>query len=610
MGLGKTIQVAGLLSLLHASDILKRPVLIVAPLTVLSQWVAELHKWCPDIRAVILHSSGTSTASKASLLNSVRNTASVVIMTYAGLTAHVEALNEVGFDYIILDEGHKICNPSASVTIAAKTFATPHRIILSGSPIQNTLKELWCLFDFVVPSLLGNLHTFVEHFEDPIKASRNPKASRLQMITAVECAKALRAHIAPYLLRRLKKDVNTMLPAKHERVIRCTLTDSQLELYTSLLCTPEVQAVMGRAQRIRASVGYIDRHGRAEDGALLSNARGYLTEGLSHQAFKILSQLRLITNHVDLHQLKVDDIAEGGTGKQLSFRSNREVNLAGSGKLAALKKMLRQWKDKGHKVLIFSQFRMMLDIIENLVEQEEYKYIRMDGTTQSRHRSVLIDTFNEDESVFVALMTTRVGGLGVNLTGADRVVIFDPDWNPVTDEQARERAWRIGQRREVCVYRMITAGTVEEHILHRQLAKTYVTEKVLKDPTLQRFFSIATFTEAFLLGSEYSHRVPENIRHTIVATSLNIGTEVDVEMERENNDAEITTSVKDEVKQEEGSEDRGQDHETSMLASLLDGKGISVDDAGSTMAQTLAEVSARRTLRKAIASDAGLKSKR
>jgi DNA excision repair protein ERCC-6 len=249
-----------------------------------------------------------------------------------------------------------------------------------------------------------------------------------------------------------------------------------------------------------------------------------------------------------------------------------------------------QWKLRSHKVLVFSQFRMMLDIIENMVEQEGYKYIHMDGTTPSKDRGVLISTFNEDDTVFVALMTTKVGGLGVNLTGADRVVIFDPDWNPVTDEQARERAWRIGQKREVCGYRMITGGTVEEHILHRQLAKNYVTEKVLKDPTLQRFFSISSFTEAFQLGSEYGPRLSENVKHLICGSGPSLGHEVEEELERETREAEYGAAADENGQPLQGGNEGGVDAEgtpgpmravgnegdTSVLAQLVDGEGVAV----------------------------------
>jgi DNA excision repair protein ERCC-6 len=529
MGLGKTIQVAALLSALHNSNRLKGPVLILAPLTVLQQWVAELRKWAPALRVVVLHSSGSATKSRDALMRELARKPVVVMSTYTTATIEVEGIGAMEPQYIILDEGHKISNPEASTTIAVKTFTTPHRLILSGSPIQNTLKELWCLFDFVAPGALGTMSTFVSEFEDPIKASRNPSATPMHIQTAIECARALRDHIAPFMLRRLKRDVNTMLPPKHEKVVRCTLTDSQLQEYLNVLGSAEVQDFKRRVSRLRDEVGQVDRNGRMWGGGIQSHrsfGRSGMTDGLARQAFRALTDLRSITNHTDLFRVKADHRAEGGQTGYVSFRSNRDVDLEGSGKLKALDVLLTRWKEHGHRVLIFSQTRTCLDIIENLLEQRTHTYFRMDGTTPSHHRQHLIDRFNKDPSIFCALLTTRVGGLGVNLVGADRVVIFDPDWNPVTDEQARERAWRIGQTREVCIYRMVTSGTIEEHILHRQLAKLYVAEKVLSDPTLQRSFHLASMAEAFLLGREYATRVSAESRRLVSTETFYVANEV------------------------------------------------------------------------------------
>jgi DNA excision repair protein ERCC-6 len=530
MGLGKTIQTAALLSALHNSNKLVAPVLILAPLTVLQQWLGELRKWVPALRVVVLHSSGTATKSRADLLREVARRPVVILTTYTTASIEVEAIGRAGPQYVILDEGHKISNPDSDTTIAVKTFPTPHRLILSGSPIQNTLKELWCLFDFVAPGMLGSMHTFISEFEEPIKASRHPSATPMQVQTAIECARALRDHIAPFMLRRLKRDVNTMLPPKHEKVVRCKLTDRQLQEYLNVLASAAVQDFKRRVTRIKDEVGDMDRNGRMRNTGGLQSHMAYgrhgMSDGLTRQAFRSLTELRAISNHVDLHTVKSEHRAEGGDTGYVSFRSNNEVDLQGSGKLQALDVLLQRWHEEGHRVLVFSQTRTALDIIENLVEQRAYTYFRMDGTTPSHHRQHLIDRFNRDESVFGALLTTRVGGLGVNLVGADRVVIFDPDWNPVTDEQARERAWRIGQTREVIIYRMVTSGTVEEHILHRQLAKLYVAEKVLSDPTLQRSFHLATMSEAFLLGPEYADRVGPNSRGLVALTGVNVREEV------------------------------------------------------------------------------------
>lgn len=229
--------------------------------------------------------------------------------------------------------------------------------------------------------------------------------------------------------------------------------------------------------------------------------------------------------------------SSGGGGGSLSFRSNKAVDLTGSAKLTALMELLDQWKPEGHKALVFCQTRMMLDIIENAVSQKQYRYIRMDGTTAGAGRHDLVHQFNHDNSIFVALLTTRVGGLGLNLTGANRVVLFDPDWNPTIDEQARERAWRIGQTREVHVYRLISSGTIEEHILHRQMAKMFVTEKVLSDPTLQRFFSIHSLADSFRLGSEYTERVADVCHGTIVSTTISIRPSIKNELKKSGQDA-------------------------------------------------------------------------
>lgn len=547
MGLGKTIQVAAFLNTLHHSCQLRGPVLVVAPMTVLRQWLAELHRWAPYMRSCILHDSSGSDTSREALLQSVQGTPAVVITTYSAMRLHNALLQRTGFQYIILDEGHKISNPETGVTLAAKAFSTPHRLILSGSPIQNSLKELWCLFDFVVPGLLGTMDRFIEEFEVPITQSRNISATPLSLATAVECAKALQQHIAPYLLRRLKKQVNTSLPPKYERVLRVPLTDMQLQQYLEVLSSPTVQRLFAQTELYGSRTGGLDRDMRDSSGCLHvagtrwnMAARRY-NSGLRLESFRLMNQLRQICNHADIYAMQrgadEEDRMQRHRGSEApiavsvsssasrhhsrSFRSNNPVNCDGSGKLSALLLMLREWHAFHHRVLIFSQTRMMLDIIENLCEQQGYGYIRMDGTTNSHHRQELMDRFNEDDRIFVALLTTRVGGIGVNLIGADRVVIFDPDWNPTTDLQARERAWRIGQTREVCVYRLITSGTVEEAILRRQLAKVYVTEKVLKNPELQRFFHVqGSFMESFLLGSDYDARLPPDKKYLMAAQAI------------------------------------------------------------------------------------------
>ncbi|CCW64248.1 unnamed protein product [Phytomonas sp. EM1] len=339
--------------------------------------------------------------------------------------------------------------------------------------------------------------------------------------------------------------------------------------------------------------------------------------------FRLLNQLRQICNHVDLFRVRREGGGAGGR-RGGSFRSNRAVDLDGSAKLRVLAEMLAEWRERRHRALVFSQTRMMLDIVENWCEQQGYRYIRIDGTTPSAHRQELIDRFNEDDTVFLALLTTRVGGVGVNLTGANRVVIFDPDWNPTTDTQARERAWRIGQTRDVCVYRLLTSGTVEEAMLRRQLAKTYVADKVLQDPHLERVLTQPeTLVEGFFLGAEYDERVPVGKKHVLAPVELHTGlprgpfspvkretlSEKGKPMEKGGTETEKKTmeaefgelwagdNDDDVEEEEEGGEGEGGDpsEDTALLRQIFDGslEGISGGDAE---VEHLARLHAERSL--------------
>ncbi|CAG0886182.1 unnamed protein product [Cyprideis torosa] len=459
MGLGKTIQVITLLGALHHSRKSSqhhhhhRPHLIVAPTTVVHQWVAEFHEWYPQLRVAILHETGSFHGPKSVLIHSIKQTGGVLITTYQGVVQHLELLLYKDWHYVILDEGHKIRNPEAQVTTAVKQFRTPHRLILSGSPLQNNLKELWCLFDFVFPGKLGTLPVFMEQFSIPITQGGYANASEVEVATAHKCAVMLRNAISPYLLRRMKADVQSHieLPTKNEQVLFCQLAPFQKTVYKEYLNSSQVGDVL--------------------EGRL--------------KVFGALIHLRKICNHPDLFLSRAAPEADETDQSEAaqSFGYWRR-----SGKTIVVESLLKIWKKQDHRVLLFSQTKQMLNILEKLVVAEGYSFLRMDGSTAIGSRQGLINKFNSDTSIFVFLLTTRVGGLGVNLTGADRVVIFDPDWNPSTDTQARERAWRIGQEKHVTIYRLITAGTIEEKMFHRQIYKQYLTNRVLHDPRQRRFF--------------------------------------------------------------------------------------------------------------------------
>ncbi|XP_071377435.1 DNA excision repair protein ERCC-6 isoform X2 [Centroberyx affinis] len=445
MGLGKTIQVISFLAGLSYSKLRTRgsnyrymglgPTVIVCPATVMHQWVKEFHTWWPPFRVAVLHETGSFTSKKEKLIPEIAACHGILITSYSAVRIMQDSLQRYDWHYVILDEGHKIRNPNAGVTTACKQFRTPHRFILSGSPMQNNLKELWSLFDFVFPGKLGTLPVFMEQFSVPITMGGYSNASPVQVQTAYKCACVLRDTINPYLLRRMKADVkaNLSLPDKNEQV------------------------------------------------------------------FSGLIALRKICNHPDLLS-GGPRILRGIPEDQLTEEEHFGY-WKRSGKLMVVESLLRLWFKQGHRVLLFTQSRQMLEILEVFVRENSYSYLKMDGTTSIASRQPLIAHYNKDKSIFIFLLTTKVGGLGVNLTGANRVIIYDPDWNPSTDTQARERAWRIGQTQQVTVYRLLTAGTIEEKIYHRQIFKQFLTNRVLKDPKQRRFFKSNDIYELFTLSN-------------------------------------------------------------------------------------------------------------
>lgn len=400
--------------------------------------------------------TGAGKAAKQ-IVEKVKRHGHVLVTTYSGLQTYAEFLIPTEWECAILDEGHKIRNPNTTITIKCKELRTSNRIILSGTPMQNNLTELWSLFDFVYPMRLGTLVTFRSQFEFPIKRGGYANASNLEYETAMRCAETLKDAISPYLLQRFKVDVATDLPQKKEQVLFCKLTKQQRMAYENFLHSDEMKSI--------------------KDG--------------KRQMLFGIDWLRKICNHPDLTEHKKNS-------KKANYGA---ANL--SGKMQVVKELLSLWKKGGHKTLLFAQHRIMLDILEKMIKNiSGFQYRRMDGDTPIKRRQDLVDEFNNDPNLHVFLLTTKVGGLGVNLTGADRVIIYDPDWNPSTDIQARERSWRLGQKRQVEIYRLMSAGTIEEKIYHRQIFKQFLTNRVLRDPKKQQTFQMTDLHDLFTLGSD------------------------------------------------------------------------------------------------------------
>jgi DNA excision repair protein ERCC-6 len=464
MGLGKTVQLAAFLGGMGESGRLHSAV-IVTPATLLAQWTLELNSWAPKLRVVVLHKSGQAFGAQppSKVQKFIRRAISipgvVCITTYESLKIYRNLLLQHRWTYAVLDEGQKIRNPDADITVTAKQLQTIHRIILSGTPIQNNLRELWSLFDFVFPGRLGTLPAFDMELATPIRLGGYSNASPTMVHRAYRCAVVLRDLINPYLLRRMKKDIMEILPMppKTEQVLFCKLTRRQRLLYREVLASPEVRLILeGKA-----------RH------------------------FRTISTLRKLCNHPDLvtppgtesdSLIKSIDIQKYTMGDDEEEEEEDEMGVKGelpadfgnperAGKMLVLEEVLPTWHKQGHRVLLFSQTRQVLNILEAMVRSHGWRYFRMDGNTSVSSRAGMIQRFNVDASIFVFLLTTRTGGLGINLTGADRVVLYDPDWNPQTDIQARERAWRLGQKRPVTIYRLVTSGAIEEKIYQRQIFK-------------------------------------------------------------------------------------------------------------------------------------------
>ncbi|KAG9445694.1 hypothetical protein H6P81_011822 [Aristolochia fimbriata] len=572
MGLGKTIQVLSFLASLHASDMFK-PSIIICPVTLLRQWKREALKWYPSFHVEILHDSAQipsgrkkkpksddsasetdeswdSDSERTAPVRSakkwdhlidrvLKSDSGLLITTYEQIRLHGEKLLEVEWGYAVLDEGHRIRNPNAEITLVCKQLQTVHRIIMTGAPIQNKLSELWSLFDFVFPGKLGVLPVFETEFAVPITVGGYANATPLQVSTAYRCAVVLRDLVMPYLLRRMKADVNALLPKKTEHVLFCSLTSEQRSAYRAFLASSEVEQIF--------------------DG--------------SRNSLYGIDIMRKICNHPDLLE------------REHSASHPDYGNPERSGKMKVIAQVLKLWKDQGHRVLLFAQTQQMLDILENFLIGARYEYRRMDGLTPVKQRMALIDEFNDTAAIFIFILTTKVGGLGTNLTGANRVIIFDPDWNPSTDMQARERAWRIGQKRDVTVFRLITRGTIEEKVYHRQIYKHFLTNKILKNPQQRRFFKARDMKDLFTLQDDQDGGATETSN---IFSQLYEEANTGIDDLKQNESSTLGSTDIPRLGEKDGCQDGastselqekvdqsgGVDEETNLLKSLFDAHGL------------------------------------
>ncbi|KIY66070.1 SNF2 chromatin remodeling protein [Cylindrobasidium torrendii FP15055 ss-10] len=487
MGLGKTLQSICILSSKHferseqhkstgAQSSIPLPSLIVCPPTLTGHWYYEILKYADNLKPLLYVGNSRE---RSKLLSRV-DQYDVVITSYEVVRNDIVNLETINWLYCILDEGHIIKNPKTKLTKAIKCIKAQHRLLLSGTPIQNNVLELWSLFDFLMPGFLGSESSFNERFSKPILANRDGKSKTGE--AAALALEALHKQVLPFLLRRLKEDVLNDLPPKIIQDYYCELSDIQKKLYDEFSNSPAKQtaesAVQGGGKENQGHVFQSLQYLRklCNHPALVlkdADAIASAMAKLGKDAQKSLDDISTAPKLQALKQL-LTDCGIGGPGPTVTADQSKseliDVNDSSGGTFSQ------------HRVLIFCQMKQMLDIIENdlfKTHMPSVTYMRLDGGVDPNKRHNIVQTFNADPSIDVLLLTTHVGGLGLTLTGADTVIFVEHDWNPMKDLQAMDRAHRIGQKKIVNVYRLITKGTLEEKIMGLQRFKLNIANSVV-----------------------------------------------------------------------------------------------------------------------------------
>jgi superfamily II DNA or RNA helicase len=395
---------------------IRSPNLIVCPTSLVFNWVAEAKKFTPELKVLALH--GPDRHYKFDQIA----TSDIVVTSYALIRRDAEKYREIEFDTVVLDEAQHIKNRQTGNAQAVKSVRAQHRLVLTGTPLENSVLDLWSIFDFLMPGYLGTAKDFRERYELPIVKEKN-----------VESQARLARRLRPFLLRRLKKDVAADLPAKLEQVSFCELTPDQRGVYQQL--------VEASRKEVLEAVG---------------------TQGIAKSRMVVLTALlRLRQVCCDLRLLKLEDIKPDNA----------------SGKLEMFSELLEEVIDGGHRVLVFSQFVGMLTLLKERLAEEGIEYCYLDGSTTDRAK--VVEEFQTNTAIPVFLISLKAGGVGLNLTGADTVVHFDPWWNPAVEDQATDRAHRIGQTKVVTSYKLITRDTVEEKILTLQNRKREIIQATI-----------------------------------------------------------------------------------------------------------------------------------
>ncbi|KAI1824846.1 SNF2 family N-terminal domain-containing protein [Xylaria intraflava] len=443
MGLGKTIQTISLVTYLIERKVQLGPYLVIVPLSTLTNWNLEFEKWAPSVSRVVY--KGPPNARKQQQEKIRQGTFQVLLTTYEYIIRDRPILSKIKWFHMIIDEGHRMKNSNSKLSATiSQYYNTRFRLILTGTPLQNNLSELWSMLNFVLPNIFKSVKTFDEWFNTPFANTGGQDKMELNEEEQILVIRRLHKVLRPFLLRRLKKDVEKDLPDKTEKVIKCKFSALQTRLYKQMVTHQKIAVGDGKGGKTGV-------------------------RGLSN----MIMQLRKLCNH----PFVFDEVEN----QMNPMNINNDMLWRTAGKFELLDRILPKYKATGHRVLMFFQMTAIMDIMEDFLRFRGIQYLRLDGTTKSEDRSDLLKTFNAaDSPYFMFLLSTRAGGLGLNLQTADTVIIYDSDWNPHQDLQAQDRAHRIGQKNEVRILRLISSNSVEEKILERARYKLDLDGKVIQ----------------------------------------------------------------------------------------------------------------------------------
>ncbi|XP_053547838.1 lymphoid-specific helicase isoform X2 [Bombina bombina] len=500
MGLGKTVQCIATISMMVERGV-PGPFFVCGPLSTLPNWLSEFKRFSPEIPVLLYHGNPQERRQLARKINKRQGSLEifpVVITSFEIAMRDRQALQHNSWKYMILDEGHRIKNMNCRLIQELKQFRSDNKLLLTGTPLQNNLAELWSLLNFLLPDVFDDLRSFESWF-DITGISQNAEdivaKEREQNILHM-----LHQILTPFLLRRLKCDVTLEVPPKREVVVYAPLTEKQERFYTAIV-NRTIEKMLGqdKSQEIIAkpTVGRAKRRSRkVVNYCELDEDTPSDLEKLVIQIMKqeeqesppseeclpadsevnlkmrnVMMLLRKCCNHPYLIEYPLDPVTQ-------EFKVDQEL-VNSSGKFLLLDRLLPEMKKRGHKVLVFSQMTMMLDILMDYCYFRRFSFCRLDGSMSYADREENMQRFNTDPEVFIFLVSTRAGGLGINLTAADTVIIYDSDWNPQSDLQAQDRCHRIGQTKPVVVYRLVTANTIDQKIVERASAKRKLEKLVI-----------------------------------------------------------------------------------------------------------------------------------